>query len=74
MKITAKDLLELGVVDDILPEPVGGAHTDWAATAKAVGDGIRRHLSELSRIPPEELVARRTLKYRSIGRWSEPGR
>jgi acetyl-CoA carboxylase carboxyl transferase subunit alpha len=74
MKITAKDLLELGVVDEILPEPVGGAHTDWAATAKAVREALRRHLSELSRIPPDELVPRRALKYRAIGRWSEPGR
>jgi acetyl-CoA carboxylase carboxyl transferase subunit alpha len=71
MKITAKDLLELGVIDEILPEPVGGAHTDWATTAEAVRDGIRRHLAELLRLPVPELIARRALKYRGIGRWSE---
>jgi acetyl-CoA carboxylase carboxyl transferase subunit alpha len=74
MKLTAKDLLELGVVDEILPEPVGGAHTDWPTTTEAVRDGIRRHLGELMRLPTEELLKQRRLKYRRIGQWKEAGR
>ncbi|HEY7461404.1 MAG TPA: acetyl-CoA carboxylase carboxyltransferase subunit alpha [Gemmatimonadota bacterium] len=74
MKLTAKDLLELGVVDEILPEPVGGAHTDWPTTAEAVRDGIRRHLGELLRLPTDELLKQRRLKYRRIGQWKEAGR
>ncbi len=74
MKLTAKDLLELGIIDEILPEPVGGAHNDWPTTAEAVRDGIRRHLGELMQLPTDELLMQRRLKYRRIGQWSEAGR
>jgi len=71
MKLTARDLLELGIIDEILPEPLGGAHTDWPATAATVRDAIRRCTGELRRIPADDLVAQRTAKYRRIGRWTE---
>ena len=72
MKLTARDLLELGVIDEILPEPVGGAHTDWPAVVKTVAEAIRRHLGELGELPADELVAARRLKYRQMGRWHDP--
>jgi acetyl-CoA carboxylase carboxyl transferase subunit alpha len=74
MKLTAGDLLELGVVDEILPEPVGGAHVDWAESARTLGDALRRHLGELSAKSPQDLVRERLEKYRRMGRWQEPGR
>ena len=74
MKVTARDLLELGVIDEILPEPVGGAHADWAATAQTVRHAILRHLAELRKLPVEALLVARRGKYRRMGRWLEPGR
>jgi acetyl-CoA carboxylase carboxyl transferase subunit alpha len=74
MKLTAQDLLGLGVVDDILDEPMGGAHTDWAASARVVADALRRHLEDLSSRSPQDLVRERLEKYRKMGRWQEPGR
>jgi hypothetical protein len=71
MKITAPDLLALGVADDIVPEPEGGAHLDNAATIAAVGDAIKRHLRELATFSPEQLRAHRYNKYRSIGAFQE---
>jgi acetyl-CoA carboxylase carboxyl transferase subunit alpha len=73
MKLTAPDLLELGVIDEILPEPVGGAHTDWPAAAQAIREAIRRHLRELTDVPASALVGERRQKYRRMGRWKEPG-
>jgi acetyl-CoA carboxylase carboxyl transferase subunit alpha len=71
MKLTARDLLELQVIDEILPEPVGGAHTDWEATARVVRAALRRHLDELAGLGPDELVLDRLRKYRRMGRWEE---
>jgi acetyl-CoA carboxylase carboxyl transferase subunit alpha len=74
MKLTAQDLLGLGVVDDILDEPMGGAHTDWAASARVVAEALRRHFEDLSSRSPQDLVRERLEKYRKMGRWQEPGR
>ena len=71
MKVTARDLLEMGIADEILPEPVGGAHRNPDATARVVKENVLRHLRELSAIPPDELVARRLQKYREIGVYGE---
>lgn len=71
MKITAPDLLALGVADEIVPEPAGGAHEDKNATTGAVGAAIKRHLRELLRLSPEQLRAHRYHKYRSIGTFQE---
>jgi acetyl-CoA carboxylase carboxyl transferase subunit alpha len=62
MKITAADLHELGIVDEIIAEPMGGAHTDYAATARAVEDAIRRHLQEISGWEPDDRIRRRREK------------
>jgi acetyl-CoA carboxylase carboxyl transferase subunit alpha len=66
MKITAQDLKRYGLVDDIVPEPTGGAHRDHAAAAAAVTAAIREALAALERLPLEDLLARRYRKYRDI--------
>lgn len=66
LKLTAQDLYELGVVDGIIPEPVGGAHWDPDETARRVKEKILSTLDELSPIPSEELVERRYEKYRKM--------
>lgn len=71
MKITAPDLLQLGVADEIIPEPAGGAHTDPQATCRRVGDVIAKSLEELSRLNPQELIARRYDKFRALGVYDE---
>jgi len=71
MKITAPDLMSFGVVDEIIPEPFGGAHTDPALACRRVGDAIDRTLHELSRLPASELLARRYEKFRALGVYDE---
>jgi acetyl-CoA carboxylase carboxyl transferase subunit alpha len=69
LKLTAADLKELGVTDEIIPEPPGGAHADPAAAADAVGEAVERHLRELSDLTPEERRERRYRKFRALGRY-----
>ncbi len=71
MKLTAPDLLQLGVVDAIIPEPPGGAHTDALATCRRVGDVIEGALKELERLDTRDLLARRYLKFRALGAFDE---
>jgi acetyl-CoA carboxylase carboxyl transferase subunit alpha len=70
MKITAKDLLEFGVIEEIIPEPFGGAHRDVAIQAQAIRETIWRHLQELNRMSPAELIEDRYAKFRKIGTFS----
>jgi acetyl-CoA carboxylase carboxyl transferase subunit alpha len=67
LKITAPDLYELRVIDEIIPEPAGGAHSDHEATAKSVQETLIRHLEELRRYKPDKLVRRRREKYLRMG-------
>ncbi|MEK7767968.1 MAG: acetyl-CoA carboxylase carboxyltransferase subunit alpha [bacterium] len=67
LKLTAPDLLRLGVADEIIPEPLGGAHRDPAATAAAVRAAVVRHLAELRKRSGAALVNARYKKYRAIG-------
>jgi acetyl-CoA carboxylase carboxyl transferase subunit alpha len=67
LKLTARDLKGFGVVDEIVSEAPGGAHRDPAATAANVQDALRRHLAELKKLSPEEIVRDRYEKYRRIG-------
>jgi acetyl-CoA carboxylase carboxyl transferase subunit alpha len=71
LKLTAPDLQKLGVIDEILPEPVGGAHRDPAAAAEVLGAAIARHLGELSGVSPEDLVTRRLARFRRLGVYKE---
>jgi len=67
LRLTSQDLLELGVVDEVIPEPEGGAHSDYDQAAKLVGDAIEGHLKSLSPKTPAELVEERYLKFRAMG-------
>jgi acetyl-CoA carboxylase carboxyl transferase subunit alpha len=67
LRLAAEDLAALEIVDEIIPEPRGGAHLDPAATIEAVRSTLRRHLERLRAIPIEELRRRRYTKYRRMG-------
>ena len=69
LKLTAADLADSGVIDEVIPEPPGGAHLDPEAAAFNVGDAIVRHLNELEGRDPEVLVRERREKYYAMGRW-----
>ena len=71
MRITAPDLLRLGVIDAIVPEPVGGAHRDWEGAAGHLRDALRENLGELSGRSGDDLVAGRYEKFRRIGAFEE---
>ena len=71
LRITAKDLVELGVVDGVIPEPEGGAHSDHEATAEALKDTLISHLEELRRLKPDKLVRRRREKFLRMGKYTE---
>ncbi len=68
MKISAQDLLELGVIDGVIPEPVGGAHRDIGLTIERLGDAVESAISELEVLSPEELKRQRREKFLNIGR------
>jgi acetyl-CoA carboxylase carboxyl transferase subunit alpha len=71
LKITAKDLLDLGLIDEIIPEPPGGAHADPEAAATALGEALTRHLRELRKLKIDKLLKRREEKYLSMGALTE---
>lgn len=72
LKLTAGDLLEQGVVDAIVSEPVGGAHKDPAGAVAATADAVRAALADLRALPPDELVRSRAARFRQMGRVLEP--
>ncbi len=71
LRLTAPDLLELGMIDGIIEEPEGGAHTDPAATAEAIGARLQETLATLSALGPDELVADRYERFRALGAFRE---
>jgi acetyl-CoA carboxylase carboxyl transferase subunit alpha len=71
LKLTAEDLLELRVCDEVVPEPPGGAHSDWNSAAELLRDALDRTLGELERLPVETLLEARWAKYDAIGAWRE---
>jgi acetyl-CoA carboxylase carboxyl transferase subunit alpha len=73
MKITAKDLKELGIVDEIVPEPEGGAHTDHEAAARFLDDVLDRQLVALTNQPIRELLDARYEKFRKMGQFFDLG-
>ena len=73
LKLTAPDLLEVGVIDEIIPEPVGGAHRDQQATFTNVAKAILRHLDELQKSDGDALVLSRLEKFSNIGKINDPG-
>ena len=69
MRITAADLSELQCIDDIVPEPEGGAHRDHEAAANLLDASLQKHFAELKKVPPAELVASRYNKLRNIAQF-----
>ncbi len=67
LKLTPPDLLRFNVIDEIIPEPLGGAHQDPDAAGEALRDALIRHVSELRKFRPEKLVRRRGEKYATMG-------
>jgi acetyl-CoA carboxylase carboxyl transferase subunit alpha len=71
LNLTAERLNDLGLVDEVLKEPLGGAHRDPAAMARTLHDALQRHLLELELVPPEELLERRDARLAAFGVYSE---
>jgi acetyl-CoA carboxylase carboxyl transferase subunit alpha len=71
LRLTAPDLLAMGLVDEVVPEPPGGAHADPGGAVEALGTALERHLAELAGIPTDELLARRADKYLRMGKFEE---
>jgi acetyl-CoA carboxylase carboxyl transferase subunit alpha len=71
LKLTAQNLLKLEVVDEIIPEPEGGAHRDYDSAAANLGQALRRDLGRISQIPIAELLEKRYQKFRRLGVFSE---
>ncbi|MFM8567460.1 MAG: acetyl-CoA carboxylase carboxyltransferase subunit alpha [Gemmatimonadota bacterium] len=71
LRITSQDLVRLGIVDEVIPEPPGGAHADHAATASALHDAILAHVDELRRLKPDKLVRKRREKFLKMGAFTE---
>lgn len=71
LKLTAGDLAGLNVIDEIVPEPMGGAQTDWDATAGALRVALLRHLAELDALSADERREQRWQKFEAMGEWVE---
>ncbi|MCP2605740.1 acetyl-CoA carboxylase carboxyltransferase subunit alpha, partial [Candidatus Aminicenantes bacterium AC-335-O07] len=71
LRLTSKDLYELKVIDEIIPEPVGGAHADYEKTFKNVDKYIRKNLEELKKMSPQDRLKYRYHKFRRMGVYIE---
>ncbi|MDP3980833.1 MAG: acetyl-CoA carboxylase carboxyltransferase subunit alpha [Chlamydiota bacterium] len=67
LKITAQDLYKHGIVDDIIPEPEGGAHLEYEDAARSLRSALKNSIEQLIDIPPEVLIEKRYQKYRAFG-------
>jgi acetyl-CoA carboxylase carboxyl transferase subunit alpha len=68
MRITAQDLMDLRVIDEIIPEPIGGAHRDKTVTIDRAGAAIQQSLDLLTRLSPDDLRAQRSERFMQMGR------
>jgi acetyl-CoA carboxylase carboxyl transferase subunit alpha len=71
LKITSGDLMDLGIVDEVLPEPLGGAHRDPEQVARVIEEAVVRHLDELEAMSPAERRRQRVRKYQAMGVYKE---
>jgi acetyl-CoA carboxylase carboxyl transferase subunit alpha len=71
LKITARDLLQLGLIDEVVPEPLGGAHSDAEKMAERLREHLTKHLMELLNVPTQERLKQRYAKFRAFGQFSE---
>jgi acetyl-CoA carboxylase carboxyl transferase subunit alpha len=72
LKITASNLKAAGLVDEVLPEPLGGAHHDLETTARTLQESLLRNLAEIQALTPAQRLARRYAKFRAFGHYTEP--
>jgi len=72
LRLTAPDLVSLGICDEIIPEAQGGAHRDAAITAARIRVALKRHLRELTKLTPDELIEARYQKFRAMGKFLDP--
>jgi acetyl-CoA carboxylase carboxyl transferase subunit alpha len=70
LKLTGKDLLALGLIDEVIPEPIGGAHQDQTAAVLNLRKAVTRHLDELSKQPLDQLLETRYAKFRKFGEFA----
>lgn len=73
LRLTSADLFALGVADEVIAEPPGGAHTDPSSAMLSVSRSLSRHLGELGQVDTDQLLASRWAKYESLGTWVEAG-
>src|SRR5205814_2109316 len=71
LKITAEDMVELGVIDEIVPEPAGGAHSDYDSTSANLSAALQKHLAELRAYPQDQLTNLRYDKFRKMAQFFE---
>lgn len=71
LRLTSPDLLELGIIDEVIEEPFGGAHHDWEATANSIREAVTRHFNELAKLDPDALVEQRVEKFGRMGVFEE---
>ncbi len=71
LRLSAQDQLALGIVDEVLPEPVGGAHRDWETTAATLSAALRENLARFDGVGPDELIRTRAARFRRIGVFHE---
>jgi acetyl-CoA carboxylase carboxyl transferase subunit alpha len=71
LKLSSKDLLEMGLVDEIVPEPEGGAHRDWNTTSDALKKTLLQQLTALKKLSPKQLLDKRYDRYRAYGQFEE---
>lgn len=69
LKLTAADLHRLGVADEVIPEPAGGAHSNWEQVAGRLREALARHLGDLRGLSPAQLIERRGERYLRMGEW-----
>lgn len=72
LRITAPDLQALDIIDEVIPEPLGGAHRDVASAAAAVRESLRKNLAEVTSVPLDRLLEERAAKYRRMGVFEDP--
>ena len=71
LKLTAPELQTLGVIDEIIPEPAGGAHRNTAAVMNAMRTSLKTHLTQLTKLSTDQLLENRYGKFRSLGAWRD---
>jgi acetyl-CoA carboxylase carboxyl transferase subunit alpha len=70
LKLTAADLLELGLIDEVIPEPLGGAHQDHNAAIANLRKAVTKQLADLAKLPTDQLLAERYAKFRRVGEFA----